>query len=95
MPEMQFRVRWPDKTVSSCYSPSLVIKDYLEVGQSYPLVDFVRRSREALNIASERVRQKYGFYCTGAMGQLAEIDQTAARFAGDADARVVVEAFEE
>jgi len=88
-------VRWPDKSVSSCYSPSLVIKDYFQVGQSYPLSDFLRRSREALNIASERVRQKYGFYCTGAMGQLAEIDKTAARFADDADARVVVEAFEE
>ena len=95
MPEMQFRVRWPDKTVSSCYSPSLVVKEYLQVGQSYPLDDFLRRSREALNIASERVKQKYGFYCTGAMGQLAEIDETAARFAGDADAQVVVEAFDE
>jgi uncharacterized repeat protein (TIGR04042 family) len=95
MPQMQFRVRWPDKSVSSCYSPSLVIKDYFEVGQSYPLSDFVRRSREALNIASERVKQKYGFYCTGAMGQLVEINETAARFAGDADARVVVESFEE
>jgi uncharacterized repeat protein (TIGR04042 family) len=72
-----------------------VIKEYFEVGQSYPLSDFLRRSREALNIASERVMQKYGFYCTGAMGQLAEIDQTAARFSGDAEARVVVEAFEE
>jgi len=95
MPQMQFRVRWPDETVSSCYSPSLVIKDYFEVGQSYPLADFLRRSREALNIASERVKQKYGFYCTGAMGQLAEIVQTAARFEDDAEARVVVEAFEE
>jgi uncharacterized repeat protein (TIGR04042 family) len=95
MPEMQFRVRWPDKTVSSCYSPSLVIKDYLEVGKSYALSDFLRRSRDALNIASERVKQKYGFYCTSAMGQLAEINQTAERFSADADARVVVEAFEE
>ncbi len=95
MPQMRFRVRWPDETVIACYSPSLVIKDYFEVGQSYPLGDFLRRSREALTIASERVRQKYGFHCTGAMGQLAQINETAARFAGDADAKVVVEAFED
>jgi uncharacterized repeat protein (TIGR04042 family) len=27
MPEMHFHVRWPDRTHSRCYSPSLVIKD--------------------------------------------------------------------
>ena len=95
MPEMRFKVRWPDETVSTCYSPSLVIKRYLEVGRSYPLSDFVRRSGEALNIASDRVKQKYGFYCTGAIGQLAEINEIAAKFSGDAEARVVVEAFDE
>jgi uncharacterized repeat protein (TIGR04042 family) len=73
----------------------LVIKKYLEVGQSYPLSDFVRRSSEALNIASQRVKEKYGFYCTGAMGQLEQITGMAARFSGDSEARVVVEAFEE
>lgn len=80
MPEMRFTVRWPDGTVDDCYSPSLVIKDYLEVGASYPLDDFVRRSRTALDIASERVRAKYGFACSSAMDQLARIEHKAAGF---------------
>lgn len=79
MPVMHFHVRWPDQSTTRCYSPSLVIKDFLEVGQSYLLDDFVRRSRDALEIASERVRAKYGFACSSAMGQLAEIEALAER----------------
>jgi uncharacterized repeat protein (TIGR04042 family) len=74
MPEMLFSVRWPDNTVDECYSPSLVIKDYMNVGESYPVQDFVQRSRTALNIASERVRAKYGYACSSAMDQLARIE---------------------
>ena len=95
MPEMRFRVRWPDRSISDCYSPSLVVKEYLTVGQSYPMVEFVGRSREALEIASDRVRKKYGFACTSAAQQLEEIEQTAARFAHEPTARVTIEAFEE
>jgi uncharacterized repeat protein (TIGR04042 family) len=90
MPEMHFKVLWPDQTESLCYSPSLVTKDFLEPGQSYPLHEFVSRSREALEIASELVRQKYGYTCSSAMSQLADIEAAAARF-WDADApRVTV-----
>ena len=32
MPEMHFHIRWPDGTSETCYSPSLVIKDYFTVG---------------------------------------------------------------
>jgi uncharacterized repeat protein (TIGR04042 family) len=63
---MQFVVRWPDDTVTACYSPSLVVRDYLEVGKTYPLDDFVARSRTALTIASQRVEEKYGFPCSNA-----------------------------
>ena len=35
MPEMHFVVRWPDGDQSRCYSPSLVVRDYLEVGRTY------------------------------------------------------------
>jgi uncharacterized repeat protein (TIGR04042 family) len=95
MPEMHFRVRWPDGTSESCYSPSLVIKDYFQEGGAYPVPDFLDRSRTALGIASERVRAKYGFACTSAAAQLARIEDAALTFAGLADAHVVVEAFEE
>ena len=93
MPEMRFRVRWPDQSESLCYSPSLIIKDYFEPGQIYPLKEFVSRSREALEIASERVRQKYGYTCSSAMSQLAEIEAAAARFTGDENPQVLIKEF--
>jgi uncharacterized repeat protein (TIGR04042 family) len=93
MPEMRFVVRWPDGGRESCYSPSLVIRDFLREGESYPVSDFLQRSREALQIASERVKAKYGFPCSLALGQLARIEAKAAEFDGRGDARVACETF--
>jgi len=79
---MHFRVRWPDGSETECYSPSLVVQDYLIPGAVYETDDFMRRMREALAIASERVRQKYGFACSRAADQLGELESLAARQAG-------------
>jgi uncharacterized repeat protein (TIGR04042 family) len=95
MPAMHFRVRWPDDSETRCYSPSLVIKDYFEPGESYPLPDFMTAVREALHIASERVRARYGFACSAAMDQLAEIERLAAQWATRTDARIELIAFDE
>jgi uncharacterized repeat protein (TIGR04042 family) len=92
---MRFLIRWPDGLAESCYSPSLVIKDFFAPGTTYPLADFVERSRSALNVASDRVRAKYGFACSSAMDQLARIETAARAFAHLPDARVSVDAFEE
>jgi uncharacterized repeat protein (TIGR04042 family) len=80
MPEMLFHIRWPNGVTEQCYSPSLVIKEHLAVGESYTVADFMQRSRIALTIASDRVRERYGFACSRAMGQLARLQSTAARF---------------
>ncbi|UUX97004.1 MSMEG_0570 family nitrogen starvation response protein [Aquabacterium sp. J223] len=95
MPEMHYRLRWPDDSESLCYSPSLVIKDFFVPGTAYPLPDFLRRVREATHIASERVRAKYGFACSAAAGQLQAIEDQADRFSGRPDARVEVLSFVE
>lgn len=95
MPAMHFHLRWPDGSAARCYSPSLVIKDYFQPGMRYPLPDFLQRVREAMGIASERVRAKYGFACSMAMDQLAQIEAAAAPFAAAADAAVEVTRFEE
>lgn len=94
MPVMHFRVRWPDQSETRCYSPSLVVQDFLQPGRSYPLDDFLQRTREALGIASERVRAKFGFACSQAMDQLAEIEQIAIRFTDQPDAQVTVLRFD-
>jgi uncharacterized repeat protein (TIGR04042 family) len=48
---------------------------------------------EALQIASERVKAKYGFPCSLALGQLVRIEAMATRFEGQDDARVACETF--
>jgi uncharacterized repeat protein (TIGR04042 family) len=78
-----------------CYSPSLVIKDYFQPGTGYPLPEFMAQVREALNIASERVRAKFGFACSQAMDQLAELEETARRFDTLDNARVDVLSFDD
>jgi uncharacterized repeat protein (TIGR04042 family) len=93
MPEMVFHVRWPDNAVEPCYSPSLVVREHLEVGAAYPLPDFVGRCRTALQIASDRVQAKYGFPCSRAMAQLARIEARAATFSDTPDPVVHIIAF--
>jgi uncharacterized repeat protein (TIGR04042 family) len=90
MPVTHFRVRWPDGVEANCYSPSSVVSDFFAPGEHYPLDKFVERSREALQIASERVRQKYGYACSAAMDQLAQIERDAQRFADMPDSVVTV-----
>jgi uncharacterized repeat protein (TIGR04042 family) len=79
MPEMTFHVRWPDGVEEHCYSPSLVMHDFLEVGASYPVEEFVARTTRALDIASDRVAARYGMRCTSAAEQQADIARAAAR----------------
>ncbi len=89
MPEMQFTVAWPDGAEMRCYSPSLVIEEHLAPGTSYKLDDFLTRSRTALRIASERVQQRYGFPCSRALGQLAQIEKRAESFGSDTHVAVL------
>ena len=93
MPELFFSVRWPDQSVTECYSPSTVVKDYLRAGQSYPMDQFVTLSRDALTVASERVRARYGYACSSARDQLLAIEHRAQKFSNIDDAYVVVEKF--
>jgi uncharacterized repeat protein (TIGR04042 family) len=80
MPEMHFTIRWPDGEEARCYSPSLIVREYLEVGREYAVEEFVGKSREMLGIASERVKAKYGYYCSAAMDQLSTIEARAGGF---------------
>jgi uncharacterized repeat protein (TIGR04042 family) len=91
VPETYFHVRWPDGATQRCYSPSTVVGDYFTAGGEYELADFVERSRTALGIAGERVKDKFGFYCTGASDQLAQIERTAAEYTSVTGASVTVE----
>lgn len=95
MPEMRFHIRWPDGHEEACYSPSLVVRDHLAVGESYPVAEFIARCRTALTVASERVRVKYGMSCSRALGQLARLEEQALRLKDHPGGEVAIIAFEE
>lgn len=80
MPEINFKIQWPDGTQQDCYSPSLVVKQYFTPGVTYELEEFVEKSRTALNIASDRVKEAYGFSCSRALGQIQQIESKASEY---------------
>lgn len=80
MPEVRFEIMWPDGSNEVCYSPSSIVKKYFSPGESYPLEEFVGRSRQALNTASDRVEQQYGRPCGLALGQLQAIEAKASQY---------------
>ncbi|WP_026100579.1 MSMEG_0570 family nitrogen starvation response protein [Synechococcus sp. PCC 7336] len=88
MPEMQFKVEWPDSEQEIYYSPSLVIKDYFSLMTDYSVDEFLERSRSALTIASDRVRAKYGFPCGRALGELRRIEGACDRCSDRANGTV-------
>jgi uncharacterized repeat protein (TIGR04042 family) len=93
MPEIRFQIEWPDGQTEICYSPSLIVQSYFEPGVTYDLNDFIRRSRTALTIASDRVKAKYGRPCGLAIGQLQTLEDRATAYAGFADPQVRVVQF--
>ena len=80
MPERYLLVRWPDGPGQRIYSPSAVVEEYFAAGQTYPVAEFVERSREALMIAADRVRQEYGFPCGNSSRSIALIEAHAELF---------------
>ena len=89
MPAMHFVVCWPDGSKETCYSPSTAIEKYLLVNHPYALNEFVQVTTRALDEASERVKAKFGYYCSRAQDQSAAIVQKAAQFSPEQ--RVTVE----
>ena len=89
MPAVFFTVRLPDGTTKDCYSPSSVVRRYFTAGEELTAAEFVARSRQALTEASERVRAKFGFACTSAAAQLAEIERWTGAYPGNARIRIL------
>jgi uncharacterized repeat protein (TIGR04042 family) len=77
---MYFRIRWPDDTGESFYSPSTIITSFFVPGGAYALPEFVVLARTALHAASDRVRQVYGMPCSRAAASLHAIETRAAAF---------------
>jgi uncharacterized repeat protein (TIGR04042 family) len=90
MPVVRFDVMWPDSTVMKCQSPSTVIRNFLHEGQAVSLAEFLQIAELGLSLASDRVREKYGFACSAAADQLEIIQSKASEFQGLSSATVHV-----
>ena len=89
MPEVIFTVQLPDGEKKSCYSPSSIVHDYFKIGEVMSVGEFLTRSRTALTEASERVRAKFGFYCSSASSQLSEIEHFTSLHPANATVRII------
>jgi uncharacterized repeat protein (TIGR04042 family) len=83
MPEMHFTIQWPSGAQERCYSPSYIIEEYLGVGAEYSIEEFLSRTRSALTVASDRVRERYGFACSSALDQVAALEQASEQLSPD------------
>jgi uncharacterized repeat protein (TIGR04042 family) len=90
MPEMSFRLLWPDASETVNYSPSSVIATYFVVGGEYELPVFLDTARRAMQAASDRVAEKYGFACARAGATLNAIEQQAVQFAAEPGAKIKI-----
>jgi uncharacterized repeat protein (TIGR04042 family) len=89
MPEVIFTIQLPDGLTKKCYSPSTVVLDHFRRGEEMSVAEFAARSRKAFPAASERVRAKFGFACSSAAAQLANIEEWTRTYANDAKIRIL------
>jgi len=94
MPDLTFRIKWPDGGEERCYSPSSIVTNYFTEGRAYPLKDFMTLCEAAFGAASERVRAVYGYPCSRAAAQLGALKESAAPFQSEPDATVTFLRFE-
>jgi uncharacterized repeat protein (TIGR04042 family) len=89
MPEVLFTIELPDGVTKDCYSPSSIVRNYFAEGEEMAVSEFLARSRQALAAASERVRAKFGFSCSSAASQLADIEQFTRHYSPDGIVRIL------
>ena len=89
MPELRFRIRWPDGSTLECYSPSTIIRQFFSAGEELTVGELIDKSREAFGRAEDRVAERYGFRCTAAAAQRDDILAYAKRFEPLARVRII------
>lgn len=89
MPEVHFHVRWPDGSVTRCYSPSRVVLDYFREGAEMTVREFADQSSAALDRASQRVEDRFGYRCSSASAQRERILELAQGYDDAQTAKIV------
>lgn len=80
MPIVYLEVRWPDHQTGKIYSPSSVIREFFKTGEQLKVSDFEPRIHSALQSASSRVAEVYGYECTSAMAERVRISKLIKAF---------------
>ena len=89
MPVTYMHIEWPDHTTDQVYSPSRVIREYFKPGENLPIEMFSATCAKALHEASERVRQKFGMTCTGAMAESQRINSLCEIYGNSKKVKIV------
>lgn len=69
MPETYVRIKWPGGREETVYSPSSIVRSYFEPATELSLTEFEMRCMQALDHASQRVYETYGYVCGSAMAE--------------------------
>ena len=88
MPDLTFEIEWPDGRVTGHYSPSTIVRQYLEVGQHLSVRRLLEVSAAALERASMRVEEVYGYRCSSALESMGTILREAERYRPDEEVTI-------
>ncbi|HEX8427608.1 MSMEG_0570 family nitrogen starvation response protein [Hymenobacter sp.] len=80
MPETYVRIAWPNGQETLVYSPSSIIREYFQPATELSLVDFQARCTQALDHASRRVQEVYGYECSASAAEKYRIDDAIKAF---------------
>ena len=80
MPVTYVNIEWPNKETDQVYSPSSVVKEYFNSGETLTVQEFLNTCNQSLDIASERVREKFGYACTSAQSESQRIEEKCKNF---------------
>ena len=89
MPVTNFQIQWPNGEIRTCFSPSSIVREHFKAGDTFPVGDFVKRSRRALLEADERVAAKFGYGCGHAASEIKEIEAHGRKFADSEIVRIL------
>ncbi len=89
MPVTYIDIEWPDQQSDRIYSPSSIIEDYFNPGESISMGQFLTACTEGLEEASERVRQKYGYACTSALAESSRIAKRCQEYDGTHEVKII------
>jgi uncharacterized repeat protein (TIGR04042 family) len=80
MPEVMLELHWPDGEASRFYSPSTVVYEFLQPGDTLSIAELEQKGLAALREASERVRARYGFACTRTAEEASKLQKRLAMY---------------